>query len=372
MKPSLKDSSPERLHSLDVLRGFDMFWIIGGDALFAAAASATGWGWLHGFAQQVSHHSEWSGLRFYDLIFPLFMFISGVAIPYAIVSKREKGESRPRLLWKAFRRMVLLVLFGIVYNGALQNGFEDMRVASVLAQIGIAYFFASAMVINTESIRPRLFWLAGILGTIAILQLLVPVPGAGAGNLTPDGSINAWIDQHFLPGKFYGKVYDPEGILCIISATTVTLTGTLAGSLLRKTDLSGSRKTAILLLSGTGLAVAALALSPFYPIIKKIWTVPFDLAVAGLSALLLALFYFIIDVKDWRKGSLFFKVIGLNSITIYMGTRIIDFYYSSEFLLGWLSKPAGNFGEIIIEAGVLALEWLFLYHLYRHKIFLRV
>lgn len=372
MTASKKGELPERLHSLDVLRGFDMFWIIGADELFAAAASATGWGWLHAFSQQVSHHSAWSGLRFYDLIFPLFMFISGVAIPYAIVSKREKGEGRIRLLWKAFRRMVLLVLFGIVYNGALRDGFHDMRAASVLGQIGIAYFFASAIVINTKTIRPRLLWLAGILGTIAILQLLVPVPGSGAGQLTPSGSVNAWIDQHFLPGKLYYKVFDPEGILCIVSATTVTLMGTLAGTLLRRGNLSGSRKTAILLLSGAGLVAVAFALSPFYPIIKKIWTVPYDLAVAGLSALLLALFYFVIDVVGWRRGSLFFKVIGLNSITIYMGRHIIDFQYSSEFLLGWVVQPAGSYGEMIIMAGVLTLEWLFLYHLYRHKIFLRV
>lgn len=349
-----------------------MFWIIGGDELFAAIASATGWGWLHGFAPQVSEHSAWSGLRFYDLIFPLFMFISGVAIPYAIISKRENGESRARLLWKAFRRMALLVIFGIIYNGALQDGFHDARLAGVLAQIGIAYFLAAAIVINTNSIRPRLYWLAGILGCISILQLLVPVPGFGAGNLTPDGSINAWIDQHFLPGKLIYGTYDPEGILCILSATSVTLMGTLAGNLLRRTDRSANQKTATLLLSGAGLVAVALALSPFYPIIKKIWTVPYDLAVAGLSALLLALFYFVIDARGWRKGTLFFKVIGLNSITIYLGTRIIDFHYSSEFLLGWLAKPAGDYGETILLAGMIALEWLLLHHLYRRKIFLRV
>ena len=367
-----KTGSPERLHSLDALRGFDMFWIIGGGAFFAALAEATEWGWLDGFAQQVHHHSKWSGLRFYDLVFPLFMFISGVAIPYATAAKRKKGATRFGLLWKAFRRMVLLVLFGIVYNGALQNGFHDARMASVLGQIGIAYFLASAIVVNTDSIRPRLYGLAGILGTVAILQLLVPAPGFGAGNLTPDGSINAWIDQRFLPGKILYGSYDPEGILCILSATSVTLAGALAGMLLRNPTPSPTRKTLFLLGGGAGLVAVAAALSPFYPIIKKIWTVPYDLAVAGLSALLLALFYFAVDVLGWRKGAFFFKVIGLNSITIYLGSRIIDFHHASGFLLGWLAKPAGDWGEAIILAGVLVLEWLFLLHLHRHKIFLRV
>jgi predicted acyltransferase len=120
------------------------------------------------------------------------------------------------------------------------------------------------------------------------------------------------------------------------------------------------------------LVIVAVALSPVYPIIKKIWTVPFNLLTAGISFLLLALFYFIIDVKGWQKGTLFFRVIGLNSITIYLGVRIIDFYHTSEFLLGWLSKPAGDFGAVIIIAGAIIAEWLFLYYLYKNKIFLRV
>ncbi len=368
----VKTEQKERLHSLDALRGFDMFWIIGGGAFVAAAAKAVDWGWLHLLAQQMHHHVEWSGLRFHDLIFPLFMFISGVAIPYAITSKLEKGAARIDLLKKVSRRMVLLVVFGIVYNGTLQNGFKDMRVASVLAQIGISYFFASLIVIYTNSIKPWAFWLAGILGGIAILQLLVPIPGFGAGNLTPDGSINAWIDQHLLPGRLYFGTYDPEGVLCIVSATSVTLMGAFAGSILRGKTRSPEKKTTTLLLAGAALVVVALALSPFYPIIKKIWTVPYNLLAAGLSFLLLALFYFVIDVKGWRKGSFFFKVIGLNSITIYLGTQLIDFSYPSNFLLGWLATPAGDFGGMILVAGVIALEWLCLYHLYRNKIFLRV
>ena len=373
VKDSLAKTEPqERLHSLDVLRGFDMFWIIGGGALVAALAEATSWGWASELAQQVHHHVEWSGLHFYDLIFPLFMFISGVAIPYSIASKREKGASQAKLAWKAFRRMVLLVVFGTIYNGALQHGFAGMRAASVLGQIGISYFFAAMAFIFTDSLRPRLFGLAGILGGIAILQLLVPVPGFGAGNLTPDGSINAWIDQLFLPGKLYFETYDPEGVLCIVSATSVTMMGALAGMLLRNTELSPNQKTIRLLIGGAGLAAVALALSPAYPVIKKIWTVPYNLLAAGLSALLLALFYFVIDVKRWRNGTLFFKVIGLNSITIYLGSRLIDFSYPSKFLLGWLATPAGDFGEMILVAGVIVLEWLCLYHLYKNKIFLRV
>lgn len=367
----LKPVSKERLHSLDVLRGFDMFWIIGGGALLGALAKVADWNWMNVLAEQ-THHVAWNGFHAWDLIFPLFMFISGVAIPFAVTSKLENGVARPALFKKVFRRMVLLVAFGLVYNGVLQNGFPDMRAASVLAQIGISYFFASLIVIYTASVKPRIFWLIGILGGIAMIQLLIPVPGFGAGVITPEGSINAWIDQHFLPGRLIYGTYDPEGILCIVSATSVTLMGSLAGIILRNKNVSPHRKAGILVLSGLGLVLLALALSPVYPIIKKIWTVPFNMLTSGISLLLLSFFYFIMDVKGWRKGTFFFRVIGLNSITIYVGGRIIDFYYTSGFLLGWLANPAGDFGPVVIITGMIIVEWLFLYYLYKNKIFLRV
>ncbi len=368
---SIQKDSKERLQSLDVLRGFDMFWIMGGGALLGALAKIADWNWLNSVAEQL-HHVDWNGFHFYDLIFPLFMFISGVAIPYAIISKREKGVTKRSLTKKVFRRMILLVVFGLVYNGVLKNGFAEMRAASVLAQIGISYFFASLIVLYTDPITPGFCWLAGILAGIAILQLFVPGPGFGAGVITPEGSINAWIDQHFLPGRLIYGTYDPEGVLCIISATSVTLMGSFAGNILRRKGFTPERKALILMISGLSLVVLAVALSPVYPIIKKIWTVPFNLLTAGISFLLLSLFYFMIDVKGWKRGTFFFKVIGLNSITIYLGVRIINFYHTSEFLLGWLSKPAGDFGSVVIITGVIITEWLFLYYLYKNKIFLRV
>lgn len=361
----------ERLNSLDTLRGFDMLWIIGGGSLIGALAKATEWGWLEPVAEQM-HHVSWNGFHFEDLIFPLFMFISGVAIPFALTSRLEKGTPKPVLHKKIFQRMILLFVFGLLYNGLLKNGFSEIRVLSVLSQIGIAYFFAALIVINTKTVKARIFWLFGIWAFIAVLQHLVPVPGFGAGNFTPEGSINAWIDQHFLPGRLIYDTYDPEGILCVVSAITVTLMGTFAGVLLRDKKVVPQRKTVILLIAGASLIIAALALSSVYPIIKKIWTVSFDMLTAGISSVLLAIFYFIIDVKKWNNWVLFFKVIGLNSITIYLGGRIIDFGYASRFFFGSFAGLLGNFGEVLIVVGMITAEWLFLYYLYKNKIFLRV
>ncbi len=374
MKTKKNESKqPERLQSLDVLRGFDMFWIIGGGGLIIALAETFKWNWLEVIAGQLEH-VKWAGFHFEDLIFPMFMFISGVAIPYAITAKVELGVKRSELFNKVVKRGIILVILGIVYNGALKNGFSNMRVASVLGQIGLGYLFAATIVLYTNSFKTRVAWLIGILSGIAILQLAVPVPGYGAGLLTPDGGINAWLDRLFLPGRLHGGTFDPEGLLCIVSAITVTLMGALAGSILRDGEPASNLKAAKLVIAGAALTTSALILSPFYPIIKAAWTVPFNLLTVGISLILLSLFYFAIDVKVWTKGIisykiLFFKVIGMNSITIYLGASIIDFRKASSFFTGFMAEPLGGW---IVILGAIVLEWMVLYYLYKKKIFLRV
>ena len=371
MNTETKTPLKERLYSLDTLRGFDMFWIIGGGALIEKIVEYTDWGWMQPLANQM-HHAQWEGFHFEDLIFPMFMFISGVAIPYALISKKEKGVPKNDLYKKVLKRMVLLVVFGFVYNGMLESGFENLRLAGVLGQIGIAYFLTALIAINTDLVKTRIYWVLGILAGIAAMQLLVPVPGYGAGVLTAEGSVNSWIDQRFLPGRLYQEITDPEGLLCIVSATSVTLMGTIFGTIIRRKHFNPMKKTTIMLTVGAVMVIVALILSPVYPIIKKLWTVPFNILTAGISAILLGIFYFIIDVKQKRNWILFFQVIGLNSITIYMGKRIINFMYSSEFLMGWTRTVIGDLSSVVLIMTYIALEWAFLYYLYKNKIFLKV
>ncbi len=369
----------KRLQSLDVLRGFDMFWIVGGASLVTALAGLSGARWLDSVALHMTH-VPWIGFHFYDLIFPLFMFISGVAIP---LSQRAKQELPPRsIVLKGFKRMVILILLGILYNGVFRDGFENPRYASVLGQIGIAWFFASVIVLYSRSFRTRLFWLAAILALIAILQLFVPVPGIGAGVLTPEGCINGYIDRNFLPGRVAynaeGKmipgdgVFDALGILCIVSAIGITLMGTVAGHILQQKKFSEYRKTAILAVTGIVLIIAALVIAPVYPVIKVIWTTTYNLLAGGISFLLIALFYLIIDVWQFNRWSFFFKVIGMNSIFIYLFYRIIPMDTVSLSFFGWLVNLSVDAGKVIIFTGVILLEWLLLYFMYRKKIFLRV
>lgn len=367
----------DRLASLDVLRGFDMLWIIGGGSLIVGLSKALDWGWLNVVAEQMEH-VRWEGFHFEDLIFPLFMFISGVAIPYAITSKIEKGADRFSLFKKAAKRGIILILLGIMYNGALHRGFGNMRIPSVLGQIGFAYIFAATIVIYTKSMKSRIFWLIGILTSIAILQLGVPVPGQGAGLLDPVNGINAYLDRLLIPGRLHGTTFDPEGLLCSISAISVTLMGALAGGVLRDGNPVSGKKAGILAITGACVLIVALSLSTFYPIIKAAWTVPFDLLTSGISFMLLALFYYAIDVKKWQdiwfwgigqKKILFFKVIGMNSITIYLTCAIFDFRDAASFFVGFLEPALGNW---IIILGAITLEWMYLYFLYKRNIFLRV
>lgn len=371
--PITTASAQGRLHSLDALRGFDMFWIVGGSNLIVALAALQAFAWMQPLAVQMTHVA-WEGFRFYDLIFPLFMFISGVAIPFALSSRLARGVAQSTLVLTIIKRGVVLVFFGIVYNGVFMHGFAEARYASVLGQIGIAYVLAALIVLYCRSMRVQGLWLGGILGGMALLQLVVPVPGYGAGTFDPVTSINALIDQLFLPGVLYGGTYDNEGLLNAISASSVTLSGALAGGLLRMQTLSGDRKTLILAGAGVAMVAVALLISPFYPIIKNMWTVSFNLLTAGLSALLLAVFYYAIDVKSWNRGLgsyvvFFFTVIGMNSITIYMAARIFAFDRVSRFFLGWLAQPLG---EWVLVVGVITVQWAFLYYLYKRKIFLKV
>lgn len=369
-----KSNHNERLRSLDALRGFDMLWIIGGGELAIALAKVTNWRWLEWFAEQ-QEHVKWDGFHFEDLIFPLFMFISGVAISYAILGKVSKGGNKSKTAWKVVRRGLTLVVLGIIYNGFLQFRFAEgeVRYASVLGQIGLGYLFASLIVLFTRHYSFRLMWLGGILLGYTIIQNFIPVPGIGAGVLTPEGCINGYIDRMLLPGHLYGQVFDPEGLLCIVSATGITLMGALAGEVLRSKSWTEYRK--LMILSGTGIAfiIIAVLLAPVYPVIKAAWTSTFNLLAGGISLLLLSLFYFIIDIRGFRRWTFFFTVIGMNSITIYLGSAIVDFGHISKFFTGGLTHLAGEaWGEVFFMLGFLAAEWLVLLFLYRRKIFLRV
>lgn len=365
---------PQRLQSLDTLRGFDMFWITGGEQLVAALAAATGWGWLRSMEEQLSHPA-WHGFRAYDLIFPLFIFMAGVSTPFSFDSRLAKGFSRSQLARKAIQRGLILVLLGVIYNnGLFRTDYETTRFASVLGRIGLAGMFAQLIYLYSPK-RLLYVWLAVILVGYWLFMAFYPVPGCGAGHFTMECNPASYFDMQFLPGKLYKKIHDPEGLMSTIPAIATGLLGILAGQILRlKTnDLSANRK--VLTLAGIGVASIVLALlwNLIFPINKNLWTSSFVLLVGGLSFLLLALFYWVIDVLDFRRWTFFFIVIGMNSIVIYMAHQFIDFEYTTNALFGGL---LGHFSETAQAVGsalaFILVQWTFMYVLYRNKWFLKV
>jgi len=365
-------NKPERLHSLDILRGFDMFWITGGHVLVATLAAATGWKWLEAVENQM-HHVSWEGFHFYDLIFPLFIFIMGVAIPYALLPKLEAGVPKRKLYGKVIRRFVILVIFGVVYNQAWLPDWTNPRIASVLGQIGFAYLFASIIFINTRNLNGIAIWIGGILLIYGLMQNFIPVPGYGAGVITQDGSLNAFLDQRITPGRLLGETYEPEGVFNNISAISIALMGVMAGLILRGDRLlKAYEKFGALLVIGTVFITIALLLGMWYPIIKNAWTSTFDLLTGGISLVLLALFYLVVDIWKFRKWGFYFKVIGVNSITIYMAVMFIDFGGISTNLFEGIAMHLGDWGPVLIAVGGLAIIWTCLYLMYKNKIFLKI
>ncbi|KPK86279.1 MAG: hypothetical protein AMS27_05400 [Bacteroides sp. SM23_62_1] len=364
----------DRLMSLDALRGFDMLWIMGGNRIIIALADLTGLAFFTWAAKHM-HHAVWDGFRFYDMIFPLFLFIAGVSMPYSFAKRKAKGETMKKIYRHVFQRMITLVIFGIIYNQFLQFDWGNIRYASVLGRIGLAWFFAALIVLNSN---PKWWyaWFGGILLFYWAILMLIPVPGFGAGNLTMEGSLVGYIDRLLLPGRLYKEVHDPEGILGTIPAVATALMGALTGNFLRISDQQIKRLYKGLLIGAAGIVSLGIGWlwGLIFPINKNLWTSSYVLYAGGLSLILLSLFYLIIDVWGWKKWAFFFVVIGLNSITIYMlQAGIINFRSSTMFFFGGLIKSfSENWQPLITALGYTTICWIFLYILYRKKIFLKV
>lgn len=361
-----------RLLSIDTLRGFDMLLIAGGGAFIEKLEGKTGLAWVDGLARQF-HHVTWNGFTFYDFIFPLFLFIAGVSLPFSLKKGLAAGLSKRDLYRKALRRLVILILLGIMYKNSPITFFDpsNIRVVSVLGRIGIAGFVATILYLNF-SWSKRLMWVAGILILYYAALLLIPVPGYGAGDLSFEGNLVGWIDRNFLPGRLLQKTYDELGLLTQLPSLCLCILGSLAGDILRS-ERRDTKKLQLLILSGVVCIGLGLLWSLHFPINKHLWSSSFILLTGGLAFLSLSLFYFLIDVMKYKKWTFFFQVIGLNSLTIYLVYHFINFYYTSRLLFSGLYAPAPEPWHEVFEAiGAVILVWLFLYFLYRKKIFVKI
>jgi predicted acyltransferase len=365
-------ATQQRLYSLDALRGFDMFWIMGAEEIFHNLYKVTGsttWGAV---SNQLTHPA-WNGFHFYDLIFPLFLFMAGVATPYSVGRELEKGKEKNQLLLRVIRRGLILVLLGVVVNNGLEiKPISEIRFPSVLGRIGIAYMFANIIYLYTKQ-RMQIIWFSALLIGYWLLLKFTSAPGFAPGDLTMQGNFASYVDRSIIPGKLYLGIHDPEGLMSTIPAISTGLLGILAGNLLRKGIMQSQRKALYLAVAGIVFLGIAQIWNLDFPINKNLWTSSFVLHVGGLSLILLSIFYYVIDVLGYKKWAFFFRVIGMNSILIYISGHFIDWTYTTHGFFNWLGQLIGNPYNIVVMAICYVLvKWTFLYFMYKKKVFLRV
>ena len=416
--------------SVDALRGFDMFWIIGADSLVAALNRISQTGPTRFLANQLEH-AAWEGFHFYDLIFPLFVFLAGVSLVFSLTRTMEEA-GRAEALKRVLRRGILLFLIGIFYSGGFTNHWPDMRLMGVLNRIALAYLFAGLLFCF---FKPRA--LLGICGGLLLgywaLMTFVPIRDiqltksnvarlareggdlqtaayfensastnastvknspawAGAqklfnstaktvsGKYGPGYNLSDHTDFQYLPGKKYDTFYDPEGIVRTIPAVATCLLGVFAGLLLKSQTVDDRRKVSYLIGFGIAAAAAGWLWNFQFPVIKKIWTSSYVLVAGGYSAVLLGVFFLVVDVWQKRSWCQPLVWIGMNSITIYLTKNLITGGFrtvAGRFVGGDIktffdSNLCAGLGDLIVAVVGLLLAFWFVHFLYRRKIFLRL
>ncbi|HET9616353.1 MAG TPA: DUF5009 domain-containing protein [Pseudolabrys sp.] len=371
----------QRLVSLDALRGFNFIWILGADgAVIAFADMMRARGGALATAGNVLRaqmtHPYWEGLRFYDLIFPLFIFITGVAITLAL-PKQVAREGKAKAHLRVAKRALLLYVLGIIYYGGLSGDFDHIRYVGVLQRIAICYLVASILFLNLDWRGLAAATAALIVGYWALMTF-VPVPGIGAGSFAPNANLANWLDTQFLPGRMWDKTRDPEGLLSTLPAIATCLIGVMSGLVLVRLDLGASRKSAWLIGGGIVMTAAGYVWALQMPLIKSIWSPSFVLATGGLSAILLGVFHQVIDVWGYKRWTPVFVWIGANAITLYLLNALMGFDVPARRIAGGefgatldaLLLP--GIGALLVNLVALGLVIALAWYLYQRKIFLRV
>lgn len=358
-------TASKRLLSLDALRGLDMFFLVGIGGILRALPTLNDTPINNWLANQI-RHPEWNGFTVWDIIFPLFIFMVGVSMSFSF-SKRLKQEGGKRKLYKhiLIRTLTLMFLGLVLWQ---RPGFVHPHFGyySVLYRIGFAYFFASIIFLNS-SIKTQAYWAFGLTIGYWIILRFTPVPGYGMGNFSQEGNLMTYLGNqiaiHISPN--FSNVLS----ISLLSSVSTALFGGIVGQWL-KSDRSGNEKTKWLLLSGIVFIIIGLLIHLDFPINKKIGSTSFVFLTVGISAFLLSVFYWVIDVKGFKKWSYFFVVVGVNSIAIYVANSLLKFSSVANVFVGGF-----DFGEanvLVLAIAIATIKWLFCYYLYKNKIFFKI
>jgi predicted acyltransferase len=368
--PPARSNSTQRLVSLDALRGFDMFWIVGAEEIVHALHKVSQSGPLDFLKEQFTH-KPWQGVTFYDLIFPLFVFIVGVSLVFSLTKTLEQSGRAV-----AYRRILLrslsLYLIGIIYYGGLAKTINDIRLLGVLQRIALCYFFAGLLFCSFK-VRGLVVACVVLLVGYWAMMTFIPVPGIGAGHFNEGANLANYLDTEYLPFRKWDGDHDPEGLLSTLPAIATCLLGVFAGLLLKNQTLAGPKKVQGLIGAGVAGLLLGFLWGLQFPIIKKIWTSSYVLVAGGYSCLFLALFYQVIELWKFQKWAQPFVWIGMNPIAVYLAWAFFPFADLANRLAGGPVKASlGNAGEVLITMLALGMVFLLSRFLSRRKIFLRL
>ncbi len=360
--PMAPSTGTKRLLSLDVFRGWTMFWIVGGAALVEGLQALHPNALLNGLVYELTH-TDWQGLRFEDLIWPSFMLMTGMSLPFSN-ARRSLTQSHQQILLRVLRRFAVLFLLGSLRESIHFNHPYLVELSSALQPIAIAYL--AAFLLLRKPWRFQASVGAGILIFYALLLAFVPAPGVPAGSYGRDANLVLWTDMATI-----GRVL-PEHwgtVICTLPTISTTILGMLLGELLM-TNRSTATKMTIIGAAGLSGVVLGWALNPVIPIVMKIWTTSYGLASAGFACLMFLFFYWIIDVRGSQKWAFGFVVIGMNAVAIYMSESIIPWSRIVSIFTNPLAGALGVLTPLVHAIVVLTVEWLVLYWMYKRKIFL--
>ncbi|MBI3417515.1 MAG: DUF1624 domain-containing protein [Verrucomicrobia bacterium] len=398
------ESSPSkppsgRLLSLDALRGFDMFWIVGAENIVEALHGVNQSGPVNLLASQLQHKA-WEGVAFYDLIFPLFVFIVGVSLVFSL-SKTIEQHGRATAYRRVVTRGVIMLLLGIFYYGGFAGGWEKVRLMGVLQRIAICYL-AAGIIFCTFKLRGLIACCVALLVGYWALMALVPIRDINletknmqrlsaqtgindprklfnstttfvTGSFEEGRNLANHIDFQYLPFRKWDGHYDPEGLLSNLPAIGTCLLGVFAGLLLKSGNFSDQKKVAWLVGAGAACVLLGFFWGVKFPVIKKIWSSSYVLVAGGYASLFLGVFYQIIDVWKFQRWATPFVWIGVNPLTIYLAHNFVEFKDLATRLAGGPVKVFfGSAGELVITLIVMAMTFLLARFLYQRKIFLRL
>ena len=366
-----------RVLSVDALRGFDMFWLLGGEHIVHGLCAGAGAGTFAWAIDQQFHHVKWAGFHFYDFIFPLFLFLIGVAIPFSVEKRLARGESRGKILRHAFLRFCGMVFIGFFTTGHIHSwNMEEMGLSySVLMMLGFGYLIAMVLVLYA-SVRTQILTVAAILIIYWTLQMFVPVPGREPGQFKLGAIFSDWFYDHNigLLGHPWKSRYGRGFPITLWNHGATAMLGVFAARILRQ-SWDVLRKLKWFLGLGIAFLLAGWLWSFHLPIVKNRWTSSYVLWCGGLSYLLLALFWWVIDVKGWRRGLGLWFAIGSNSILAYVMAALLmpGFRAFAEVFLGNLKPIMGDYSHnLLMVLASYGLAWGVLVYMRKQRIYLKL